>query len=249
MTAEDGSVRTEEELEEDESQPLILTKRDIGIFKMIHEHRYSANNQIRDAFWRGCSITSHVTYRRIQRLVNMGYLERTYSERSSCTVYYLAENGYKELQSRGLDSGLALYEKTEDFDRYSVHDMKVLSLRILFAELGLDQWRSERLLKDKDNLARFPDGVLNVRGLKIAIELENTVKQKMRYPEIFGYYGENTDYALVFMVMVKRLKNWMIDMNYDAKRVWFTHYDDLLKLREQTLFENRTASFHLSRII
>jgi len=113
----------------------------------------------------------------------------------------------------------------------------------------LDQWRSERLLKDKDNLARFPDGVLNVRGLKIAIELENTVKQKMRYPEIFGYYGENTDYALVFMVMVKRLKNWMIDMNYDAKRVWFTHYDDLLKLREQTLFENRTASFHLNRII
>jgi hypothetical protein len=249
MTTEDGSVKMEEELEEDESQPLVLTKRDIGIFKMIHEHRYSANNQIRAAFWKGGSIKAHSSYRRIQRLVNMGYLERTYSERSSCVVYYLAESGYKELQSRGLDSGLALYEKTEDFDRYSEHDMKVLSVRILFAELGLDQWRSERLLKDKDNLARFPDGVLNVRGLKIAIELENTRKDKKRYPEIFGYYGENTDYALVFMVMVQGLKNWMLDMNYDAERVWFTHYDDLFKFREQTLFENRDASFNLSRII
>ena len=249
MKPEDGSVRTEAELEEDESQPLVLTKRDIGLFKMVHEHRYIAIKQIRDGFWKGCSTTSHVIYRRIQRLVNMGYLERTYSERSSCIVYYLTENGYKELQSRGLDSGLALYEKTEDFDRLSQHDMKVLNVRILFAELGLNQWRSERFLKEKDNLARFPDGVLNVRGLKIAIELENTTKEKSRYPEIFGYYGENTDYALVFMVMVKGLKNWMLDMNYDAKRVWFTHYDDLFKLREQTLFENRAASFHLNRII
>lgn len=249
MTPEDGSVRIEEELEEDESQPLVLTKRDIGVFKMIHEHRYSPNNHIQTAFWKGCSRTSNSSYGRIERLVKMGYLERTYSARSTCLVYYLAEKGYKELQSRGLDSGLGLYEKTVDFDRFSKHDMKVLSLRILFAELGLDQWRSERLLTDKDNLARFPDGVLNVRGLKIAIELENTVKQKSRYPEIFGYYKENTGYALVFMVMVQGLKNWMLDMNYDAKRVWFTHYNDLFKLREQTLFENRTASFHLNRII
>lgn len=249
MATEDGTVKAEEELEEDESQPLVLTKRDIGIFKMIHEHRYSPNNQIRDAFWKGCSITSHSSYRRIERLVRMGYLERTFSERSSCVVYYLAESAHKELQSRGLDSGLALYEKSEDFDRYSRHDMKVLSLRILFAELGLDQWRSERLLKDKDNLARFPDGILNVRGMKIAIELENTLKEKSRYPEIFGYYGENRDYALIFMVMAKGLKNWLLDMNYDAKRVWFTNYNDLFKFREQTLFENKTASFHLNRIL
>ena len=248
MTTEDGSVRSQEELEEDESLPLVLTPRDIAIFKMIHEHQYSPNNQIRDAFWPGASKTSHVTYKRIERLVNMGYLKRDYSTRLTMFVYFLAERGLKELQSRGLDSGLELYEKTEDFDRFSEHDLKVLSLRILFAELGLSDWRSERLLI-KDKLGRTPDGVLNVRGLKVAIEVDNSRKDQTRYREIFSYYSENTDYALAFMVMNTDLKNWLLAMKYDVKRVWFTNYNHLFKIREQALFENKSGSFHLDRIL
>ncbi len=164
-------------------------------------------------------------------------------------MYFLSASGHKELQSRGLDSGLVLYQKTDDFDRYSDHDLKVLSLRILLGDLGLGEWRSERLLKEKDGLNRIPDGVLNVRGLKIAIELDNFLKDQTRYRETFGYYGENTGYALLFMVMNTGLKNWLLGMNYDVKRVWFTTYNDLFKFKGQTLFENKSASFHLNRIL
>jgi len=249
MPTEEGSARTPEALEEDESLPLVLTPRDIAIFKLIHEHRYLPNNQIRDAFWPGCSITSHVTYRRIERLVKMGYLKRDYSTRLSMVVYLLAESGLKELQCRGLDSGLLLYEKTDDFDRLSEHDLNVLNLRILLRDLGLGDWRSERLLKEKDNLSKIPDGVLNVRGLKIAIEMDNSLKNQTRYRDSFGYYGENTGYALVFMVMNTSLKNWLLAMHYDVKRVWFTNYKHLFKSREQALFENKSGSFHLNRIL
>ncbi len=72
MTTEDGSRRTPQELEDDESLPLLLTSRDIAVFKMIHEHRYSPYNHIRDAFWKGCSISSNSCYGRIERLAKMG---------------------------------------------------------------------------------------------------------------------------------------------------------------------------------
>lgn len=249
MTTEDGAVQgQQEELEEDESLPLVLTPRDIGVLKLIHEHQYSPNNLIRDAFWKGRSVSSNSCYRRIERLVKSGFLKRDYSKWLSMVVYLLAAKGFKELQSRGLDSGLELYEKTEDFDRYSEHDLNVLSLRVLFAELGLNEWRSERLLV-KDKLSKLPDGVLNVRGFKIAIEMDNSRKDQSRYRDIFSYYSENTNYALAFMVMNADLKNWLFGMKYDVKRIWFTNYSRLFKLREQTLFENKSGSFHLSRIL
>ena len=248
MTTEDDLVQSQQEVEDDESLPLVLTPRDIAVFKMIHEHHYSPNNHIRDAFWKGRSVLSNSSYGRIERLVKMKYLKRDYSTRLSMVVYFLAERGLKELQSRGLDSGLELYEKTEDFDRFSDHDLNVLSLRILFAKLGLSDWRSERLLV-KDKLSKLPDGVLNVRGLKIAIEMDNSRKDQTRYRDIFSYYGENTGYALAFMVMNTDLKNWLLAMKYDVKRVWFTNYNHLFKFREQALFENKSASFYLNRIL
>lgn len=99
MTEEDGSVRTQEELEEDESRPLVLTPRDIGVLKMVHEHHYSSINPIREAFWKGRSVSSNSCYRRIERLVKMGYLKRDYSTWSSLAVYLLAARASENFSS------------------------------------------------------------------------------------------------------------------------------------------------------
>jgi DNA-binding PadR family transcriptional regulator len=249
MALEENCGMSPQELAGEEGQPLVLTNRDIAVFRMIHEHRYSPYNQIQTAFWRDRSVQSNSCYGRIERLVKEGYLEKGFSKRKGLHVYFLCESGRKELRDRGLDSDLPLYHKTDDFDRYADHDLKVLSIRLLLAQLGLDQWRSERLLKERDFLNRVPDGILSVKGYKIAIEMENFLKSGLRYEELFAYYGENTDYALLFMVMDTGLKDWLLKMNYDVKRVWFASYNDLIKLKGETLFENKSASFLLNRFL
>mgnify|MGYP000880819854 CR=1 FL=1 len=240
---------TKQDLEGDPQKPLVLTHRDIAVFKLIHEHRFSPYNQIRIAFWRDRSRESNSCYGRIERLVKEGYLEKDVSKRRSLPVFFITEVALKELRSRGLDSDLVLYKKTDDFDRNADHDLKVLSLRLLFAYMGLDNWRSERVLKERDSKHRIPDGVLIVKGFKIAIEMENYMKSAPRYGEIFQYYGENKEYSLVFMIMDEGLKDWLLKMNYDTKRIWFAGYNDLFKHEGETLFENRNASFLLNRIL
>ncbi len=249
MTLEEKTELDSQELNGDESRPLVLTNRDIAVFKMIHEHRYSPYNQIQMAFWKDRSIPANSCYGRIERLVKEGYLEKGFSKRKGLHVYFLCESARKELESRDLESGLPLYRRTDDFDRYADHDLKVLTVRLLLAHLGLDQWRSERLLKERDFLNRVPDGVLRIKGHKIAIEMENFLKSSVRYEELFAYYGENNDYALLFMVMDTGLKDWLLKMHYDVKRIWFTTYNDLLKMKGETLFENKSGSFLLNRFL
>ena len=238
-----------EEIEKPE-ESLVITPRDVDLLRMIHEHRYSPYNHIETAFWPGRSTQANGCYRRIEILVDGGYLARDRSRKNGQVVYLLAQKGFQELKTRGLDQGLVLYRKTKDFDRNIDHDLKVLTLRIKFREMGIHDWRCERILKEKDYLKRIPDGVVLLKGkYNLAIELENSLKTKSRYREIFSYYRENKDYSLILFVVDDELKEWLIAMDYDPQRVWFAGYTDLLKMKERTVFENRHERFEFSRIL
>ncbi|OGW90544.1 MAG: hypothetical protein A3E74_03135 [Omnitrophica bacterium RIFCSPHIGHO2_12_FULL_44_12] len=228
-----------------------ITDRDVAIFKLAHEHRYLAYGQIREAFWKGRSEPAKACYRRIERLVNSGYLRKGDSKKKSLDIYFITEKALVILRERGFDSGISLYEPTKDFDRSIDHDLKVISVRILFRGLGLDSWTSERLLRARDHLHSIPDGVLNIRGKRIAIEFENHLTKSMeRYQELFHHYGEQENYLVLLVIVDGDTKDWLVRaLDYNAKRIWMTTYHELINDREEALFENKRASFKLSRLL
>lgn len=240
--------------EEDESKPLDtleLTPRDISIFKMAHEHRFLAYSQIREGFWKDRTMPAKTCNKRVERLVRSGFLEKGYSRRLSLNVYFATAKSLDILREKGLDSGLVLYKPTEWFDRSISHDLKVTNLRILFRDLGLDSWTSERVARERHYLKKVPDGVLNVGGRQIAIEFENIglTKQKSRYQEMLNYYNQHDRYMLLFLIIDADVKDWLLDMDYDMKRVWIANYGLLMKNKGDTVFENRIAQFNLNEIL
>ena len=248
-------IKQNAEIDEDEQKvldPLELTDRDIAIFRLAHEHRYIVYSQIREGFWKERSVSAKAPNKRVQRLVRSGFLSRGYSEMKNLNCYMVTEKSLSIMKERGLDSGLKLYEPTPRFDRSIDHDLKLLNLRLVFRDCGLDCWRSERILRESEHLKRIPDGVLNVGGNKVAIEFENGPLSKSiaRYQEMFAYYNQHEAYALFFLIVDGNVKDWLIRvMEYDPQRVWITTYKEMMRKRENAVFENKAASFTLHEIL
>ena len=232
------------------ASPVVLTERDIGVLQFAHEQRYLCYNQISDTFWKECSEDANACKHRVSKLVAAGFLSKKYSGRKKLDVYFSTEKAVEALKSRSLDSGMRALKFTRDFERYISHDLHVTNLRMLFRELGWREWTSERVLRERDHYYNRPDGVLTVRGQKIAIEFENRItKGKARYAELFDYYDKHAGYKLLFVIIRKDIREWLLDLKYDARRVWFANYEDLMEQKEKTLFENMRATFELSRLL
>lgn len=243
------------ELSEEEKKPLHsleLTLRDLSLLQWVHEHRYLTFNQMQLAFWQNASAESRAYHKRVERLVNSGYLERQRSGKKSLYVFLNTEKALKVLVERDLDSEIKLYKFSRSFESYIDHDLKVTNLRILFRELGLRKWTSERILHERDHiLNNRPDGVLTIKGKKIAIEFENYLtKTKIRYRITLDYYSSGQDYHMVFMIIDGRdAKDWLLEMPYDARRVWFASYKDLFKNKGEAVFRNLRGEFKLLRLL
>jgi hypothetical protein len=230
--------------------PVVLTERDIAVMQFAHEQRYLCYNQISDTFWKGCSEDAKACKHRVAKLVTAGFLSKQYSGRKKVDVYFATAKAVEALKARSLDSGIPALKFSRDFEQYISHDLHVTNLRMLFRELGWREWTSERVLRERDHYYHRPDGVLTVRGQKIAIEFENRItKGKARYAAMFDYYDKHAGYNLLFVIILKDIREWLLDLKYDARKVWFANYEDLMEQKGKAQFENMRASFELSRLL
>jgi hypothetical protein len=244
-----GSEKLQEKTLEGALEPLELTDRDRGIFKLIHEQRYLAYSHINEAFWEGSSEIAGACYHRLERLMAADYIAKQKVSRKNLTIYLLQEKGLKALEEKGLDQGMPLFKLNDHYMLSMDHDLKVTNIRILFRKLGQNSWTSERVLKERDRRLKVPDGILNIYGEQAAIEFENSTKGRIRYLEVFETYRRYTEFRFVFMIVNEELKDWLIGLEYDAKRVWFVNYKDLFRKREEAIVENRKRRFMLGRIL
>lgn len=236
--------------QKEDQEPLELTERDISVFQLIHEQRYLVYNQIQRAFWPERSLSAKACYKRVTRLEKAEYLGAIRSESEGVNVYFLMDKAYEEIRKRGLDHGLRPYRFTEKSEYYVSHDLKVATVRIVFHELGLKQWTSERLLKERDHLTRYPDGVLHLGRYKAAIEVENVPKEKGRYSDLFRHYAQADEYFLVFVVMCKGIRDWLItSSDYNPQQVWFTKYGEVVNKGGEAYFRNGRDGFALQRFL
>lgn len=251
MTEDPGNTdnQAQAEVVEDRS-PVVLTKRDVDLMQFAHEQRYLCYNQISGTFWKGCSEETKTCKHRVAKLVSAGYLSKQYSGRKKLDIYFATGKAVETLKARSLDSGIPAFGVSRYFERYISHDLHVTDLRMLFLDLGWRDWTSERLLLERDHLFHRPDGVLTVRGRKIAIEFENKItKGKARYQNLFKSYDNNDDFRLVFMIVLGDIRDWLLDLDYDARKIWFVDYDALLREKGQVRFENKRGEFVLSRLL
>lgn len=234
----------------EETLAVILMERDIEMFQFVHEQGYVCRSQIQRAFWKKSSGVSRTCRNRIDRLVFAGYLKQGFSGKRKMNVYFASEKAVAVLKKKALDSGVPALKLSRFCGRQITHDLHVTDIRLLFWEMGLSQWTSDRVLFLRDHLFRRPDGVLTIRDWKIAIEFENwPTKGIPRYQDILKYYDDHASYRLLFVIIRGGMRDWLLNLDYDVRKVWFVTYGDLMRQKEKTHFENKGGAFELSRLL
>jgi hypothetical protein len=51
------------------------------------------------------------------------------------------------------------------------------------------------------------------------------------------------------MIILGDIRDWLLDLKYDARKVWFADYEDLMNNKGKAKFENMRGEFELSRLL
>lgn len=228
---------------------IVLTARDIELFQYLNEQKFMVSGQIYEIFWPKSDPESGTARQRLTKLVESGYLKIIQIERNKLRLFLLREKGIEALRQRRLDHG---FSELSDVNPVLVeHGLKLVNIRSLFRELGQRNWRSERVIRKADsNRGWYPDGILDVSGFKIAIELENSFREKDRYIRRFKHYAETGEFALViFILSWPSVRSWIYDLDAPQDKIAFVDYDALLEKKGDAELGNKTSKITLRSIL
>lgn len=226
-----------------------VTLRDLDLFQFLLEQYFASGEQLARRFWKDIAIQT--AYRRFKILENEGFIESRDIANDYAGVYVLTKKGYRALDKKKMCNELDLYSYI-DLRTFN-HDLCLNDIRIVFYELGIKGWLSERRLNSKCYRSHswLSDAVLLHRNdAKVAIELEFTRKKKSRYERIFGNYDRQEDIDAVFyLVGSENLRKSLIQLAGDFPRIFFCLYDEFLAKREKTVFESKNERFVLKEVL
>lgn len=228
---------------------VVLTERDMELFRYLNEQKFMVSGQIYEIFWPESEVRSGTARQRLTKLVESSYVKTLVLEdkkkKSELKLFLLTEQGIEVLRKRNLDYGFS--ELTTVNPVLVEHGLKLVNIRALFQELGEKNWRSERLIrKQESNRGWYPDGVLDLAGFKIAIELENSFRRKELYIQRFKHYAEEKDFGLaIFILSWTSVKSWLLDLDAPQDKICFVNYEELLEKKEEAEVENKASSFLL----
>lgn len=166
---------------------VLLTERDLELFRWINSHRYVQARQIFRHFG-----VSPKFYRRLNQLVSAGWLVHETIFRSMPGHYKCTKNATdisEDVLPPPREVSLATYR----------HDILVIDLALTLEKRG--QWITERELRRGDGdetglrayCRHYPDGLMVMpAGQRIAIELERTSKTQREIGKIIQGYSERS---------------------------------------------------------
>jgi len=174
----------------------LLTERDKEILRFISRFGYLCARHIIAVF----PLSERVAYRRLQRLVQDGYLHRKRILADLPRVYSLTQRG---VDASGIDFGRVRNVRLQTLE----HDLTVADVGVALLRLYPgSSWVTERELRREAGQGfgsvgareHVPDGVLLVDGSKIAVEVETSRKPRRRTERILRYYLRRSDYIAVW---------------------------------------------------
>jgi hypothetical protein len=171
---------------------MVITQRDLEIFKKLGSHGMLSTQQINTLFFGGINKTT--VLRRLRLLEEKHFLKRILGLESQQNLWIL--------DTKGAEIASVEIPKRNWSKNMLEHDYKLLSLRIALEGCGVaHSWTPEHLIRSsifKENDLRdakkklIPDGFMSVEfnGIKhsIAIELELTLKNKDKLRETLKRY-------------------------------------------------------------
>ena len=182
-----------------------LTERDRRLFQWINGHGFITAQQA--ATWMG--VGYRVGSRRINRLVDAGYLQHKRFDHAGPRVHWLTRQGW-DVSGDHLRAPKAINRVTY------FHDTMLVDLsQALVAETGgaftpERRLRAALLAKGRRTKSHLPDGLLHLDGQKpIAVELECSAKAADRLRKIITDYVVNTKIQEV----------WYFATNSDVRRL------------------------------
>jgi len=225
-----------------------LTERDMELFRFLNEQKFMVASQIYSIFWPSSKLDAGTGRQRLNKLVDAGYIKIFAVQKDAKTtlkLFMLTEKGIDELRKLKLDHR---FSELSSVNQVTVeHTLKLVNVRAIFRELGQKEWISERLIrKQSPNRKWYPDGALVFGKSKIAIELENSIREKTRYENRFKHYEEDQEYRFVFFILSwPVVKSWIFDLTAPGVKILFGMYVDLLQDKGQAKIENKISSVEL----
>lgn len=231
---------------------VVITERDIEIFTYLNEQKFMMANQLYSAFWPESEVRSGTARQRLSKLIDAGYIktfDTQMGKSEKVRLFLLTSKGIDILKTKGLDHG---FGELGNVNQYTIeHTLKLATLRCLFREFKGVKWLSERWVRKEDFKREFfPDAVLEINGQKVAIELENSFRERGRYEKRFARYAELDDFALVIYVLSWGIvKSWLLNIEVPQDKLCFALYDELLLKKGDAELMNKASRISLSSIL
>lgn len=228
---------------------VVLTERDITIFSYLNEQKYMTLGQIQQIFWSGRAFRAGAARRRVQKLRRLEYLKTIELGGKCPELILLAKKGIAVLRDRKLDHGLSEIKRVSSL--FVSHTLKLVAIRALFLELGQGDWKSERMIRRGGGYrGSFPDAILDVCGNKIAIEFENSKREKKRYLARFRHYWTEQAFTLVIYIITWPMqRNRLLEIEHPPDKLCFVEYEDLMQKKGAAELENAVSKIRLDSIL
>lgn len=157
-----------------------MTKRDIKIIEFIN--RFGKCNVEHVAGYFGISMLR--SYQILKRLRDNGLLDYQRVFHNEKGVYTCTGEGAK----------MTDYEKVREVHISNlIHDLRVVSLFVgLSGRMVIDEFQTERQLRQDRSLDHFPDLMIYKDGVSVSYEVELTRKSRVRMANILDFYLKST---------------------------------------------------------
>lgn len=185
-----------------------ITDNDLLLFKYLFESEsdFLTREQIRDYLW--SDFNEHHVKKRLWQLTKEEYLKKKPDPTSMKeTVLMCDKKALDYIRLDGVQERLKNLKRNDNFKLYYLnpevykvkdeidlrqydHDRMLNTLRFIFENNGANYWLTSKLIYRKKLAKKTPDALFHDNKKLYAIELENTLKQKHRYKDIFATYAQ-----------------------------------------------------------
>lgn len=225
-----------------------LTPKDVDLLQMAHEECYFAYRHIRMFYKPMTEEDGRACAKQVSQLLKAGYLERKHCEAQEVDYYLLGRRGLDTLKRRSRrDHWLALYRPPQNLDRSLAERLKAVTVRMILWELGFRNWTSERLLREHGHeIDPVPNGILEMKGRKIAIHVQSTITRSPKeYEDLFESHKRRGEYHEVWMILGESLQEWFETFRdtpastKEGTRIWFASYEEFVQKGPETVFKSQ----------
>ena len=217
-----------------------INVRDLILLQFGLEQKFLTLDQIGAMFFPENREVFNWPMKCVRKLVKEGLLSVEKPGFCKPALYRVTGKGAALLRRHGQVTGLGAIEKIDT--RSWEHDLWVTDTRIVFSRgLGLQHWKSERVLKQENIKKKVPDGVVSFKDKDLIIEVERTLKKKEYYEKILldTCIRQFRNEEIILYIMANETdKRWLMKLAGGWVRIYFAMIKDLRELKDSVAFVN-----------